>query len=368
MEIPDSPEELSSRWLTGALRGARILRGGIVAGFEPVPISGERGFYGRIVRLNLTYDPPDSVGPPTLIAKFSSPDAEMRRRPNTIASYEREVRFYRSIARRGTIPVPTCYHAAVDTRSGRHILLLEDLALARCGSRADGCSAADAETAIRHIAHFHAHWWESPELDDFDPPADSAGSPDDRILAEAHAEWWPVFLEKAGHQLPGEVVEIGGLLGRRRGSILRRLFGQRPRTLIHSDYHADNLLFGQAPGSLFVVDWQFVKLGRGMWDVAYFLSQSLAPEDRRAVETALLEEYIGVMDGLGVRGYSRDEAHYDYKLSLLHRLGALISTITAMPFSPEQLRFHVEILLPRTVAALVDHGCLSVLEEMNGVR
>jgi hypothetical protein len=45
----------------------------------------------------------------------------------------------------------------------------------------------------------------------------------------------------------------------------------------------------------------------------------------------------------------------------LQRFTALISTIGAMPFSEEQRRFHVDILLPRNSAALLDHNAGELL-------
>ena len=361
MEIPHSPADLSSQWLTVALRKANALSAGAVKAFEPMPVERGKGFYGQIVRLKLTYDPPESGGPPTVIAKFSSGNPEMRQRPNTRASYEREVRFYQTIAVESTLPVPTCYHSSVDIESGWHVLLLEDLAPARSGSRIDGCSLIEAETAIKHIAGFHAHWWEDPRLDNLEWLAVAPQVSDDAQLAELHQKWWPAFLREVGPELPGIVMEIGESLGEQRGSIARHLFMERPRTLIHSDYQLENLLFGVEATSFFVVDWQFAKRGRGIWDVAYFLSENLSPADRREVEMDLLRGYVRVLSDRGVSTYSLEDAMRDYKLSLLHRLGALISTIAAMPFTEEQIKMHVDVLLPRTVSAILDHDAGSVL-------
>ena len=62
------------------------------------------------------------------------------------------------------------------------------------------------------------------------------------------------------------------------------------------------------------------------------------------------------------RGYSIDQCLHDYKLCLLHRFGSLISTIAAMPFTPEQIQMHIDIFLPRNVAALLDHDAASLLD------
>ena len=158
MDIPHLPADLSSSWLTMALRRGHAIGLYAVREFECSPLAAGKGFYGQIVRLKLTYDRPESDGPRTLIAKFSSSNPEMRQRPNTKASYEREVRFYQKIAKDSLLPVPTCYYADIDTKSGWHVILLEDLAPARSGSRTEGCSLTQARTAIEHIARFHARW------------------------------------------------------------------------------------------------------------------------------------------------------------------------------------------------------------------
>jgi len=362
MDIPHSLADLSSSWLTMVLRHGHAIGSSAVREFECSSLEEGKGFYGQLVRLKLTYDSPETDGPRTMIAKFSSSNPEMRQRPNTKASYEREVRFYQKMAKESLLPVPTCYYADVDTKLGWHILLLEDLAPARSGSRTKGCSLTQARTAIHHIARFHAHWWEDPRLDSLDWLADAPGVPRDAEQAQVHKQWWSAFLREVGKPLPVTVMEIGELLGEQRGRITRHLNTNEPRTLLHADYQLENLMFGATgEGSFSVVDWQFVKRGRGIWDVAYFLSQNLVPADRQAIEMDLLRDYLRILDNHGVRNYSFDDAMYDYRISLLRRFGNLISTIAAMPFTKEQIRLHVDVLLPRTIAAILDHDCRSLL-------
>jgi hypothetical protein len=362
MDIPHAPADLSAAWLTEALRQGHAIGAGAVSEFEYSALDAGKGFYGQIVRLKLSYDPPELDGPRTMIAKFSSSNPEMRQRTNTKASYEREAGFYRNAAHANLLSVPTCYYADVDAKSGWHILLLEDLAPARSGSRTEGCSQTEAWIAIRHIARFHAYWWENPRLANLDWLADAPGIPGDAERAHFRGQLWPAFIRKIHEPLPDEVMEIGNLLGEHIGRIARQLFAKEPRTLIHADYHLENLMFDATRDeSFFVVDWQFVKRGRAIWDVAYFLSQNLAPEDRRAIETKLLHDYLGILDDYGVRNYSFEDAMRDYRISLLHRFANLISTIAAMPFSEEQIRLHIDVLLPRAISAILDHDCRSVL-------
>ncbi|MFC1921179.1 phosphotransferase [Chloroflexota bacterium] len=361
MEIPHSPEGLSSIWLTRALQYGHVIGTGAVSEFECSPLETGKGFYGQIVRLKLAYNPPDLDAPQTMIAKFSSGNPDMRQRPNTRASYKREVRFYQELAKENILPVPTCYYADVDNESGWHILLLEDLSPACSGSRTRGCSGTEARIAVHHIGRFHAYWWENKRLDDYMWLAGTE-IPGDDELAHFREQLLPAFLQKLGKPLPDEMMDIGELLGEYKGRIAQHLFSKRPQTLIHADYHLDNLMFGETgERAFFVVDWQFVKRGRGIWDVAYFLSQNLLSEDRQAVEMNLLSDYLKILENYGVHNYSLDDAMNDYRLSLLHRFGNLITTIAAMPFTEEQIKMHVDVLLSRIISAVLDHDCRSLL-------
>ena len=157
--------------------------------------------------------------------------------------------------------------------------------------------------------------------------------------------------------------KIGEPLARRRAEIRRHVFGSSPATLIHRDYQLDNLVFGGPRGGkpFAVLDWQMVSRGRGTWDAAYFLSESLTIENRRSAGADLLRLYWQELGDQGVGRYSFDQCLLDYRYCLLQRLGALVSTIAAMPFSEEQLRLHVDVLLPRTLAALEDAHALELL-------
>ena len=75
----------------------------------------------------------------------------------------------------------------------------------------------------------------------------------------------------------------------------------------------------------------------------------------------LLRDFVKILADSGVHGYSFDDAMYDYKLSLLHRFGSLISTIANMPFTEVQIREHIEVMLPRMISAMIDHDCLALL-------
>src|SRR5262249_30982820 len=154
------------------------------------------------------------------------------------------------------------------------LLLLEDLAPARCGDQVAGCSPEDAETAIRAIGKFHATWWESPRLEAL------AWMPLlDHFVAPYHDSFrkaWAPFVEKEGDRLPPAVRRIGEHL-EACFPIAWEQLARPPRTIAHGDFRLDNLLFPPIPGgdSIAVVDWQGTRRGHGMFDAGYFLCESL---------------------------------------------------------------------------------------------
>ncbi len=361
MKIPESPEYLTVDWLTSALREGGTINTASVASFEAGPLAEGGGHYGQIARLHLYYDLNEAGAPESMVAKFSSAAPKMRERPNTIAAYEREIRFYQRLAHQTSLPTPTCYYSDINTETGMHILLLEDLGPAGVGSKVAGCSPEQAELAIHQIASFHAAWWEKPLLEELSWLTGVARNP--AALRDSHNLWWTDFMRQAEHRLPDQIKEIGERLGQHRASMLQQPRRTSPRTLCHGDYSLDNLIFGTPDGGapITVIDWQLTRLGRGIGDVAYFLGESLDPEDRRAIEMELLGAYYQILIDNGVQGYTFGQCLHDYRLSLLDRFGSLISTIAAMPFTKEQLQIHIDIFLPRNSAAILDNNAGELL-------
>jgi len=62
------------------------------------------------------------------------------------------------------------------------------------------------------------------------------------------------------------------------------------------------------------LDWQLAGRGRGAYDLAYFLGQSMTTDDRRHCEDALLERYAGRLAEHGIH-YPQVDLRYDYRLA-----------------------------------------------------
>ncbi|MCH8309458.1 MAG: hypothetical protein IIB17_03035 [Chloroflexi bacterium] len=230
MGIPSGPDAITAGWLTSVLReGGAIDRANVVS-VSAGPIADARGLTSQMNRLSVNYDLKEADAPRSIIAKFSSPTPEMRNRPDTIFAYEREVRFYQQIAHKTTLPTPTFYYGDIDTETGIHVLLLGDLAPAVSGSRVAGCSPEQAELAVRHIARFHADWWESPQLGETNWLPDARDPCHDPDAARAEYEqWW----RRCSPRKPGTCCPIpSGRLANALVSTVRRsrtTFSTHPR-------------------------------------------------------------------------------------------------------------------------------------------
>lgn len=87
----------------------------------------------------------------------------------------------------------------------------------------------------------------------------------------------------------------------------------------HSDFRLDNVMFRERSGALetMVIDWQSVRLGPPLLDVAIWLGSSLSPEDRRAHQDALLRRYHDGLIARGVKGFSFDDCRRGLRVASL---------------------------------------------------
>lgn len=165
-DLPRIPEAVSPAWLTAALRSSGVLGGASIIDIACEHLGDDRGFTGMLARLRPRYaHGVGAAAPATIIAKFpathpgetaSAPDHQRHERA------AREAHFYRELAAATGVPVPRSYYASADDRSGRVILLLEDLPAARGGDVLAGCTPEEASHALAAIAPLHARWWAQP--------------------------------------------------------------------------------------------------------------------------------------------------------------------------------------------------------------
>ena len=354
LAIPAAPGELTGEWLTQALRETGTISHAAVESFDSETIGQGVGLIGELARVSLRYDRPEAGAPSSLIAKFPASAPENREVGLHFRFYEREIRFYEEIAHRVELRTPRRYYSAMDVDADRYVLLLEDLAPNRVGDQLASCSLEEAELAIRHLAQFQAGWWESPQLMEIDwMPL--VNDPVNTSAEESYQEAWEPFLERFGDKLHGPMLSLAERLG---NNVARMLDGlaHPPRTIIHGDYRLDNLVFGAPQGQdpLTVIDWQISSRGRGVFDVAYFMSTNLLPERRRASEMELLRVYHHILSERGARGYTFEQCLRDYRACTLFCLVYCVISGGTLDLANERGLALAIAMLERNLAAIAD--------------
>jgi len=363
--IPPSPQALTPEWLTRALRSTGTITESGVTSCHIELLGEGKGFSGQLARIGLNYDLAEAGAPASLIAKFQlpHPDPDIRAAVFQSRLHEREFRFYRDVAQHVALRTPRVYYSVLQPESGECLLLLEDLAPAKTLNMLEGCTAEDAALVLRHLATFHAAWWEHPRLGAMDwlPAFDDQAENDQRQYAQA----WELFLRKVGGFLPGGIVPLGARLKQHVAGV-KRYLGQQPRTLLHGDFHLHNLLFDSTSGgrTVIVIDWQGCSRGRGTRDLVHFLITGLPPDKRRAHELDLLRLYHTTLTGHGIGDYSFEQCLHDYRFTMLDELNFLVMVLAHLDFSVNEAAGRIrDMAIERIGAAILDHNPGELLRE-----
>jgi aminoglycoside/choline kinase family phosphotransferase len=308
-----------------------------------------------MARITLVYDRASDAAPASLIAKCSAQDASTRQFFRRF--YEREVFFYRAIASHLPLRVPHCYHAHYNQSTGAHVLLLEDLAPAVAGNLSNGVSIDIAGAYTRCIATLHAQWWESPQLDVLLSRFPVPGA----TFAHGYIERFERGIAMMRPYLDHSTCSLAKRLQK---NLQERWTGQStaPRTMIHWDAHAANLMLPSPNGGAFaVLDWQNWTIARGIWDVARFCILSLPSAERRAAERHIVTLYANTLATLGVRHYPFEKAWADYQQAMPLQFAQQLRFFGSIQYWDERRRTWVAAITPRLVAALQDSATLGIL-------
>jgi aminoglycoside/choline kinase family phosphotransferase len=274
----EAAELLSSGQLSAILRpdgGARVVE------VQAAPIG--TGQMSRCLRLGLIWEPA-GAGPQTVVAKAASASPRRRQVARSARTYELEVGFYRDLAPMLSVSAPQCHYAVYRANPPEYCLVLADVMSQAPGNDLAGCSAQEVARALEQLARLHAET-SSMALHELPWLAPSTGPEYDGRVRRLVSACGPRFLARYGPRLDDEALEL-----------IRRFLASPPLhgasgpvTVLHGDFRADNLLFGDT--GVTVVDWQTVSIGPALSDVSYFLGVSLPVSTRRDTEKELLEHY-----------------------------------------------------------------------------
>ncbi len=310
---PGPPEALTAPWLTAALEDAGVARGAVV---EAVELEGDigTGQAARSVRFRLDWDRPEGR-PATIVGKFPAEDASARAVLAATGGYWKEWCFYTQLAPTVAMRVPRCHVALFDAGSSDFVLLMEDIEAATQGDQLVGLDADRLDAAVAQAAELHGPRFGDRTLDAVlaDGPGALPGDEAGPFCEEMYGVARSSFLDDFGGRLDDQVVSF---IERTAGFVSRWFQGtDTPRTLIHFDFRADNLLFATPGGEdpVVVVDFQAMTTGVGATDLAYLVGGSVADRAARAaIEGDLLEGYRRRLATFGVE-MSPDALWRDYR-------------------------------------------------------
>lgn len=352
--FPSHPDELSSAWLSDVL-------GYAVHGYEVTYFSEGAGVMAWVTRLLLQTD---AGNPSSIIAKFPSPAQANRDVAAVYNMYGREVQYYQEVNDLVDLRAPACFHAALDEASQDFVLLLEDLGDMRIGDQVEGCSLQQAKSVIDTMAKFHASTWtasEFPQLSSHNNEAQREG------MKAGYAVGWPVVLEQFGEQVPNQVRKIAGRMPEAVDVLLERMC-QPPVCLSHADVRLDNIFFSAAANAagghdVALVDWQSVCTSAPEHDVAYFITQSLAPQVREQED--LIAYYHQQLVAQGV-DYSQAQCRERFRVCALYLLCYAVVISGTLDLGNDRGQALGRTIVGNTFSSLRALDAFSLLEELLG--
>ncbi len=183
-----------------------------------------------------------------------------------------------------------------------------------------------------------------------DPPTPEA-------LIQGIAGSWEPFKEKFPELVTSELAAI---IERFPGSVRSLLTVKqgRPITLVHGDYRLDNLFFSP-DGTVTTIDWQVCAKGPFAYDLAYFITQSLTIDDRRAHEAALIDAYLDELETAGV-SHDRDMLMDDYRATAMFCLCYPIQA-GQVELVNDRARALIVDMFNRAMTAISDHNATEFL-------
>ena len=268
----------------------------------------------------------------SVILKRPSKNQKKLRIATRFNSYNREKYFYANLSQHSAIRSPRCYFNAKDD----FLLLLEDAGQWPVCDTNIGASLNQATSAIRHLARFHASYWDR---------APTKVSPFAQGF-EAAALDMPSLTQSLLKTLPQNKAMKFMLHYAKQSIKYLPLFVSQKQVFSHMDFRLDNIRIKDE--ELMVFDWGESSFAAPGCDLAYFIITSLTAKNRRLWEGTLLSTYHRTLGENGVQ-YDIHEVFNSYRLAI-----PPIFYLPALVFALGNQAFGIT-LSTRCLAAVSDH-------------
>jgi len=357
--MPAAAEDLTAPWLTAALQSGGL--DVVVGGVRATAFAEGAGMLSLLVRVELEYA--RGSGPDSLVVKMPTPLQANRTTAVDFHCYQREVRFYREAAERTPARTPTIHFADLEGDDD-FVIVMEDFRGHHIGDQIVGCTVEQAQLCMTTIAELHSSFWGKVDHPDYDFIPYHYPSYMSDNLHQGAVALWDTMVELGGEAVPDFMRD---LKSRYLAAIprMQEWITAEPRTVVHGDFRMDNLYFGTNPDQVPVAlgDWQGILRGNGAHDLAYFLSQSMPVEARRAHERDLVARWHAGLVAGGVRDYSFERAWEDYRRAVLYLWTYVTVIAGALDPANERGRRWMTEMIRRSSAAIDDLGLIALLAE-----
>jgi Ecdysteroid kinase-like family len=349
--VPRSPYDISAEWLDGVLGAAAP--GARVTCVTPLHAS-----VGTTTRaaLSVQYNAAGiAAGLPTQLFVKCTSTAAQRLMLGLGGLIYGEPGFYTCVRPKLEIEAPQGFYGAVEPRSWRSIVVLEDVVRTR-GARfwelPTRVTRRQIEDLVATVATWHGRLWNSPLLAQWrwlKTPAQQMQVIDALI---AFADRTGAGATRAHAVIPRELRgRAQDLYAGMRRSLQAASCG--PRTYLHGDLHVANTYF-LPQGTIGVADWQVGLQGSWAHDYAYILTTALEVEDRRTWERELLDFYLDRLAAAGGAAPPRNDAWEAYRRATLYPYFAWIYTLGRSRLQPRFQPDTVSLALIQRIAAAID--------------
>jgi hypothetical protein len=266
-----------------------------------------------------------------------------------------EVRFYRELAPQ-IIGVPYCYGAAFDARTGRYLLVLEDLPAESCEfpDTLHPLSADQASLIIELLAELHGTFWDRLPRDGRGPMG-WLYTPSGDVTSLLTGSLMHTSIKRLAERTTIPVANGRFIADNYRA--VATLIDTPPHTVMHGDAHPGNMYFQGGKAGL--LDWQAVRRGHPSRELAYTLITSLTPEDRQANQRDLLDDYRRALMAAGGPELDRDDLWLRFRQGALYAYVAPLITAGMGGMQVENIAMEG---LRRGVAALDDLETVAALK------
>jgi len=352
-----SEKDITPQWVEGVLRGSGSLEDSVtVTGVTTERIGEGVGILSILQRVKPTYSAATKA-PTSFVVKYPTDDVTQRFTADALVLYIRELVFYRDCAQIAPFKTAKCYAQAIEGENTNFTIAMEDIGHYRGLNQIEGVSLAESKILLETLADYHAMWWGSPKLANYTEVFQPLDNPTyNAVLPMLWTAGWPAAAEHAGDLISDNVRDIGDMWAGKVPWMLQNL--SAPTTMCHGDFRADNLMFDG--GKPVAIDFQIVGTGSGMYDVGYFISQSITTAVRRGHDKELVDTYLDRLESHGI-DVDRDEAWRQYLVAITFCVTYGVTSFASYTEQNERGQDLIREMFIRALSCVEDNNALSVI-------